>query len=33
MWELEYANEVKFYFLDNYLYTFDWTFDNDESTQ
>jgi hypothetical protein len=23
MWELEYADEVKFYFLDNYPYTFE----------
>lgn len=23
MWEIEYSQEVKFYFLDNYPYTFD----------
>ncbi|MFN8490998.1 MAG: hypothetical protein U0350_25615 [Caldilineaceae bacterium] len=23
MWEIEYSEEVKFYFLDNYPYTFD----------
>jgi hypothetical protein len=23
MWEIEYKDEVKFYFLDNYPYTFD----------